>query len=381
MEDLLKQNNIALRNEIEKLQCDLIDTQSSIPDELKPYAMWVTNVCENIHQRVLENIRYLEYRQENLLKDILSRTQSIANDFAILNQHQASPILRARTSDRLPLKLLLWLHTTHSQTENIPVAVGDGVFSIWPIEPSIYFTPCAAQQGLLNLPIFFHEFGHLLYRYHQQEMNDLVRELQAAIGGLLPLAVDRDDKYTEIQEQNREVIVQKWYTWTQEFYCDAVGFMMSGPSFAYAFSMYLRILGRTAYYLSVEELGRSSHPVAWIRIHLLADRARQTGYVGVAIDLEEKWNEVATALGIIEDYGGFYNQSFLPVIQQKLDDMLTETSPREFLESEVSNHQSQSTFTSPVALLNMAWHKFLDDPDTYGEWEEGAIESFLETDF
>lgn len=380
MHDLLKQNNIALCNEIKKLQDNLMEARFNIPEELEPYTVWVIKACENIYQRVLENIKYLEYRQENLLKDILSRTQSIANDFAILNQRQASPILRARSSDRLSLKLLLWLHKTHYQTEDISVAVGDGVFSIWPIEPSIYFTPCAAQQGLLSLPIFFHEFGHLLYKYHQQEMNDLVCELQAEIGNSIPLAVDRDDKYTETQERNREVIIEKWYTWTQEFYCDAVGFMMGGPSFAYAFSMYLRILGRSAYHLSIEELGRSSHPVPWIRIHLLANRARQMGYAMVATDLEEKWNKVAAALGIIEDYGGFYNAGFLPMLQQKLDDMIIETEPREFVDTEVLNQGSELVFASPVALLNIAWQKFLDDPDSYREWEEDAITCFLDTD-
>ena len=104
------------------------------------------------------------------------------------------------------------------------------------------------------------------------------------------------------------------------------------------------------------------------------------GYNAVATDLEEKWSQIATALGVTEDYGGFYDPSFLRVIQEKLDDMLTETSPREFMESEVSNYRSESAFTSPVALLNMAWQKFLDDPGTYREWEENAMESFLDAD-
>ena len=379
MQDLLKQNNVALCYEIEKLQRSLREARINIPKELKPYAAWITNECENIYQRVLQNIRYLGLEQENLLKDILSETQNVSNDFSILNQRQATPILRVRTSDHLPLKLLLWLHETHRRTKNIPVAVSDGVFSIWPIKPSIYFTPCAAQQGLLNLPIFFHEFGHLLYGCHQLEMNDLVRDLQADIETLLRPAVERDDKYAEVQEQNREVIIDRWYEWTQECFCDAIGFVIGGPAFTYAFSMYLRILGRRQYHMPKEELGNSTHPVTWIRIHLLTDRARQMGYDAVAVDLEEKWNEIATALGVIEDYNGFYDPTFLPVIQQTLDDMIIETAPREFRESEVSN-QDESIFSSPVALLNAAWQKFQNDPENYREWEEDAIARFLNPD-
>ena len=379
MQDLLKQNNIALRYEIEKLQRSLRDARGNIPEELKSYADWVTGRCENFHQIVLQNIKDLELGQENLLEEILSNTRSVANVFYFLNQYHVSPILRTHTSDQLSLKLLQWMHKTHVETENIPVAVFDGEFSIWLIGPSIYFTPCATQRGLLNLPLFFHEFGHLLYRCYRQEMNDLVQELQAEIEDLLQPAVERDDKYAEVQKRNREVIVEKWYAWTQEFFCDAVGFTMGGVSFAYAFSMYLRILGKSQYHMSEQRLTHSSHPVTWIRIHLLADRARQIGDNAAATDLEEKWSQIAKALGVVEDYYGFYDPTFLRVIQQKLDDMITETSPREFQESEVSN-QEESTFTSPVALLNAAWQKFQDDPENYREWEEDAIARFLDPD-
>ena len=380
MQDLLKQNNVALCYEIEKLQRSLRGVWVNIPEELKPYAECVINECENFHRSILQNIRYLEFGQEDILKNILSNTQNVANAFYILNQYQVSPILRAHTSDRLALKLLIWLHKTHSETKNIPVAVFDGEFSIWLVGPSIYFTPCAAQRGLLNLPLFFHEFGHLLHKCYQPEIDALINELQVAIGYLLPSPVERDDQYAQTQEKSRNVIVATWYEWAKEFFCDAVGFTMGGASFAYAFSMYLRILGRSEYHVSKEGLARSSHPVTWIRIHLLADRARRMGYMAVATDLEEKWKQIGEALGIIEDYAGFYDQTFLPVIQQKLDDMLTETEPREFQESEVSDEGTGSTFISPVALLNRAWQKFIEDPGGYREWEENAIARFLDAD-
>ena len=130
----------------------------------------------------------------------------------------------------------------------------------------------------------------------------------------------------------------------------------------------------------MEKLAHSSHPVTWIRIQLLADRARRMDHNAVATDLEEKWGEVAAMLEVNEDYNGFYDPKFLPVIQEKLDDMLTETAPREFQESEVFNKETESTFTSPVALLNRAWQKFQEDPDGYREWEEDAIARFLEAD-
>ena len=383
MQELLKQNNIALLHEIEQLQGDLTDAHGNVPDELQRYAEWITNKCDLLHQRVLRNLKYLELGQENLLKDILSETELVTRAFYDLNGQRASPILRVEVdppSDRLSLKFLLWLHATHPQAKNIPAAICDGEFGVWPIQPTLYATPCTSQKGLRNLPIFFHEFGHLLYTFHRSEMNDLINELQAEIGDLLRPPVERNDQFSQMQERSQNMIVDTWYEWAQECFCDAIGLVMGGPSFAYTFSMYFRVLGWNEYHVDRRELAHRSHPVTWIRIHLLVDRARQMDYNAVATDLEEKWNEVAAALGVVEDYDGFYDQRFLPIIQEKLDDMLTETAPREFRESEVSNQESELTFALPVALLNAAWQKFQDDPENYREWEEDAIARFLNAD-
>lgn len=340
--------------------------------------MQIKKECDNLHRRVLQNLKDLELEQENLLRDVLSETELVTRNFYALNGERVSPILRARASDKLALKFLKWLHETDPQTKNIPAAVCDGEFSIWPIQPTIYGTPCASQQGLRNLPIFFHEFGHLLYRLHQQEMDALVNELQEEIKHLLRPSVERNDGYEQEQENERDTVVDTWYEWAQECFCDAVGFVMGGPSFTYAFSMYFRVLGWSEYYVPKGELAHRSHPVTWMRIQLLANRIRRIGYDVIANDLEEKWRQVAEVLGVREDYDGYYDPKFLPTIQQKINDMLTETSPREFQESEVSNRGPESTFTSPVALLNMAWQNFLDDPAGYREWEKEAITRFLD---
>ena len=378
MQELLKQNNNALCHEIEQLQYLLSESGENAPDELNAYITQIKRECDALHQRVLRNLKYLDLEQENLLKDILSETELLTLDFLALNGQKVSPILRACTSDRLSLKFLKWLHSTHPQGANIPAAICDGEFSIWFIQPAtIYFTPCTFQRGLRNLPIYFHEFGHLLYTLHKPEMDALVNDLQEEIKRKIPSNVVRNDQYEQRKEIERDTVVNTWYEWAQECFCDAVGFAMCGPSFAYAFSMYLRTLGRSQYQMSTEELKNSTHPVTWIRVQLLTNRARKMGYNVVADDLEEKWNDIATVLGVTKDFGGFYEDLFLPVIQNILDDMITETSPREFKESEVSDLDPSSTFSSPVALLNMAWQKFFDEPDGYLEWEKDAITRFL----
>ena len=75
-------------------------------------------------------------------------------------------------------------------------------------------------------------------------------------------------------------------------------------------------------------------------------------------------------MGIIEDYFRYYEEIFLPELQQTINDMLVESSPQMF-----SNEQD-----SPVGLLNRAWKKFDADSDAYPDWEARVIEDFLKAD-
>ena len=377
MRDLLRQSNVDLLREIQRLREVLPRTSSHLPPELDTYYAWARDACREFHQRVTQNLQDLNLGQEGLLPDLLSSTQAVTRSFQGFNQRLVSPVLRTRPADRLCLKLLRWLHAAHLQTQDIPTGLSDGEFGIWPVPPlpTIYFMPCSAQYGLLYLPLFFHEFGHLLYACHKPEMDDLVQNLQEQIEALLLRIRPPKGPPTPEQERERSVIVETWYEWAQELFSDAVGYMIGGPAFLQAFSMYLRMRGRAEYHVPSAQLAHREHPVAWLRIRFLADRARNRGHVAEAQEIEIAWKEIAGALGVREDYNGFYDPQFRPLIQQTLDDMLTEAGPVDFTEQEPSMGAEPSL--SPVALLNQAWQFFTADPRTYRAWEEPAITAFL----
>ena len=157
---------------------------------------------------------------------------------------------------------------------------------------------------------------------------------------------------------------------------------MGGPAFAYSFSIYFRVLMRDQYHIRPEELEHREHPVTWLRIRLLADRARRMGFEADANALEDTWSKIAATMGVVEDYYGFFTDQFLPSVQQTIDDMIVEAAPRVFGDHEVSTADllrvnSDSRPSSPVQLLNQAWCKFLDDEGGYTVWEKKAIERFL----
>lgn len=354
--------------------------------ELQPFNEWVISFCDHLHSSALQNVADLNLGRDSILPDILSNTQVLTRSVRLFNQRLVGPVLRARDSDRLCLKVLRWIHSTHSRTQHIPMALSDGDFASWPQVnwPTIYFMPPSAQHRLLYLPLFFHEFGHLLYACHEPEMDELVKALQKVIAMHLEPSAQRDDRYSQSEAKMRSVIVETWYEWAHELFCDTVGFQMAGPAFAYSFSMYFRVLMRDQYHIRPDELEHREHPVTWLRIKLLADRARRLGFEADGNVLEETWGKIAATMVVVEDYYGFYTDQFLPAIQQTIDDMIVEATPRAFETREVSAAEllridSTTTPASPVQLLNHAWRKFLVDEDGYTAWEKQAIEALLNT--
>lgn len=384
MRDILRQNNADLLREIGLLRGRLEEAASAIPPELQPFQDWIISFCDKLQMVGLQNLQNLNLGIDSILPNILSDTQVLTRDVRLFNQRLVGPVLRARESDRLCLKLLRWIHSTHPLTQDIPMALSDGDFASWPQLnwPTIYFMPPSAQHRLLYLPLFFHEFGHLLYGCHEPEMDELVKALQKEIAQFLEPSAQRDDRHAQSESKRRSAIVETWYEWAHELFCDAIGFQMAGPAFTYSFSMYFRVLMRDQYHIRPEELEHRDHPVTWLRIRLLAGRVRRRGFEADARALEDTWDKIATTMGVVEDYYGFYTDEFLPSIQQTIDDMIVEAAPRAFEAHEVSAAEllrvdSASTPSPPVQLLNQAWRKFLDDEDRYTAWEKKAIESLL----
>lgn len=377
MRAILRQNNVDLLCEVERLGEALRDAADGVPPELVSFYEWVVEQCDAFREAVRENLRYLDMDQDTILPDVLSETQVITRNLHLFNRYLVSPVLRARPSDRLCLKLLQWLHGTHPQTRHIPAAISDGDYSTFPNPriPAIYFMPPSAQHRLLYLPLFFHEYGHLLYACHRLEMDELVRSLQETLALSLEPSAQRDDRHSQRDQERRSAIVETWYEWMVELFCDAVGIVIGGPAFVHSFSMYFRMLGRDEFQVRPEALEHRGHPVTWLRIRLLVDRARRLGLDDAAQVVEDSWRTIAGEMRVHEDYFGFYEPEFLSAVQQTIDDMLTESDPLCY-DAQVTGDAESST-GSPVALLNRAWREFFDNPQGYAEWEKSVIAAYV----
>jgi hypothetical protein len=384
----LKQNCGDLLHDLERLADTLQQTESAIPDELHFFYQWVCAARDSYKKRANHILNLLDLNLDDILPDLLSEAETLLLDFQLFNRRLLGPVLRARKADRLSLMVLNYLHKTHPRAKDIPTALSDGDFASWPFPewPAVYFMPPSAQHRLLYLPLFFHEFGHILYSCYKQEMDVMVKDLQSKIQQFLQPSAQRDDALARRDEQKRRAISETWYEWTHELFCDAVGFVIGGAAFANSFSMYFRLLGREEYHLRSEELERREHPVTWLRIRVLADRARRMGSGQIGTELEETWSKIAATMGVEEDYYGFFEDHFLSEIQKTIDEMLAQVELSSFQDQgglfSSTERAEGNLITTPrapfVTLLNQAWNRFLNNGGKeYASWERDAVDSLL----
>jgi hypothetical protein len=133
------------------------------------------------------------------------------------------------------------------------------------------------------------------------------------------------------------------------------------------------MLGRGQFHVAENQLAFRDHPVTWLRVRVLADQMRQANLHQQAMALEESWKSLAEAMSIREEYFGYYDEAFLPMLRKTIEDMLTETNPRRFQQDEISIEEPISSESSPIHLLNQAWVTFLREPTQYDEWQKQIV--------
>ena len=374
---LLEGRNRAAIREITALEAAL-KRHPSVPF-LNPYRSKVLDFAKQCRYQAESNLQLLNVGLDDLLDDIRSWTALVLENVRVAAQLLAGPLLRSSASDQAAIKLVEWLHSTDPRSAPMPAISADGDPAVLPLIEftPIYQFPTLKQESLLHLPLYFHEFGHVLYAIHKPEMDELVKELQDFIITELQPLSQRNDIYAKRQRELQLEVGITWYAWTQELFCDAVGLVMSGPAYGFTFSDYLLHLEHGDFSLDRLALAYSSHPITWLRIKFLTSRSRTLGYTDMASEIESEWASTAEALGVTEDYFGYFETPWMEKIESVLNDMLTQASPSTCSSGDALAEKEWSCGASPVLLLNRSWKTARTSPDTFANWERSALISFL----
>src|SRR6266511_5996365 len=97
--------------------------KAEILPELQPFHDWVELDCAELRQKAEQNLADLNSGEDSILPDILSETQNLWLALRIFNSRFVSHLLRACPTDRLCLRLVRWLHSSHPETRFIPVCL------------------------------------------------------------------------------------------------------------------------------------------------------------------------------------------------------------------------------------------------------------------
>lgn len=374
--DLLEGRNRTALRDITALEAAL-QRHPTVPF-LTPYRSKLLSFAQQCRQQAESNLHLLSLGLDDLLDDVRSWTALVLENVRVAAQLLAGPLLRSSAFDQVSIKILAWLHASDSRSAHLPPVCSDGDPAVLPLTEfaPLYQFPTLKQESLLHLPLYFHEFGHVLYAIHKPEMDELVKELQDFIVSELQPMSQRNDLRAKRQRELQMAVGVTWYAWTQELFCDAVGLVMCGPAYGYAFSDYLLHLDRGDFSLDRSALAYSSHPITWLRIKFLVSRARRLRCAEMADQLETQWASMAVSLGIVEDYFGYFETTWMSKIESTLDDMLTETSPRPCSNAEALAEREWSSDASPVLLLNRAWKLAGTAPQSFATWEPSAINTF-----
>ena len=217
----------------------------------------------------------------------------------------------------------------------------------------------------------------MLYVAHKEELDVMVAGFQQRVSDYLaPLSV-RDRVRDAAEEKFRQDVVNAWFSWLQELYCDAVGVTIGGPCYVQAFSHVFRTRSEEQYYLPRSKQITRTHPVTWLRAKILAGRARKLGLIVLADQTEDTWQQIAETMAIAEDYEGTWAEELFVPLRAVLDKMLEESRPREYADNDMAG-SSGAECESPVRLPNVAWGRFEGARNSYHQWEETKIQEFLE---
>lgn len=376
MRRILEFNNRDVLREIKCIRESLAIAQFA--QELQGYYEWVLIFLNQKEKIANDNLYYLSLNVDSILSEVLERTQSVTLNIRVLSAKYISPLSRYSKSDNLSVMLLKWLHDQHPQSKGIPFAVSDGNFSIYPSTeiPLLYYLPSSSQRSILHLPLFFHEFGHYLFEFHRKEMIDLIIVMQDGIEELLVKPYQQNDAKFQRDRAKAKNIVETWFDWIEEIFCDLVGLTIGGPAFLRTFSLYLRMSGREAFYLNDKELESSTHPVSWVRIKFLVERARAMGFESEALSVEKEWEQMASLMNMSPIYHGYYSSTYDKLINETLDCMLEEAAPISY--SDFVSPSGHFTFGRDnfIQLVSTAWNFHDKNYTRYDEWAKSVLEQF-----
>src|SRR5882724_810706 len=245
----------------------------------------------------------------------------------------------------------------------------DAYFRAYP-KYKIIMLPQGEEKHLLNLGDLYHEIGHLIYMQyntfligdHLQRMTDHYRDVIQQHGrryNALKIAIQRAK--------------QAWLeSWSEELACDLIATYLVGPAYGWSHLKICVMSSKHNGLFSQSNLFRD-HPPDEIRMQVILRMLSLIGCRTEASEMASTWQDLTTATpnGKPPYYEELFPSALLDSIGKNVFDGCCDIALQSY-------PQQLKTHTRPVSrIINEAWDKILNDPDTSTQWAMEQINNIL----
>lgn len=240
---------------------------------------------------------------------------------------------------------------------------------------NVIFMPIGETNSLLHLPDIFHEVGHELLYYCED--NPALKEIH---NSYLKAIEEINEYYNKlIAEKKRETgsklilelidtIHSYWKNnWINEYFCDLFACYCLGPAYVWA-HLYLTLKTSDNIYKFLIQ----SHPSDDSRLMFLLYTLKRIGFTSEESIISINWDEMPLALDIKpeNEYKYAYPKDLMIIIAEIFLNGLNKSNISKITFKKLERMDDDKV----VRILNDAWQSFLNDPEKYCEWEEKTIE-------
>ncbi len=239
---------------------------------------------------------------------------------------------------------------------------------------NVIFMPIGETKSLLHLPDIFHEIGHeiLYYSENNSDLFEIHNCYLKAIDSINEhynklLAEKKRETGSKIIIELIETIHSYWKNnWINEFFCDLFACYSLGPAYVWA-HLFLTLKSSDHIYKFLTQ----SHPSDDSRLLFLLYTLE-----GIGFDEEKKiilnnWNKMPLALDVKPE--NEYKYAYPKALMYKLAEIFLDGLEKSNFSKITKNKLDNMDEDKVMRILNDAWKLFLKDPELYGEWEEEII--------
>jgi hypothetical protein len=231
--------------------------------------------------------------------------------------------------------------------------------------------PPAESDFLLHLPDLYHEIAHMIIATLNNPKVDPFRYELAKFLGIIEKYIEeervanlRSTGPTNFNTRILELFERNWINWAEELFCDLFAVYTLGPAYAWAHFHLTAKCGGDPFDISLtmEKL----HPPDQARMEAILIGLELIGYSAEAAEINQKWNELIKAIGSKPN----------PIYRKACPQSILEQAAIHAFQgtSKIKCRVVQPNTTNKIHdLLNTAWKRFWEDPDTYPVWERESI--------